>query len=439
MTNEVETFAPRLTFISEAGVKKLLDSACKLIAGTGQKVLHEGVVDILKKAGCPVDGDVVTIPTAMVEAAVKSAPGSIPIYDRNGDLSMDLGGRRAYYGTGSDLTFSLDPGTMNRHQCTIDDVARAARLVDALPNIDFLMSFAHPHEITPKRAYLASFQQMVTNSIKPIVNTADDRGDLSRIWEISTLLRGSEQALRDNPFTIHYAEPKSPLKHPHASLDRLLFCAEKRMPVIYSPAPMSGATGPVTIAGHVVQGLAESLFGLVIHQVQSPGAPFIMGVGPAVFDMKTSQCLYNAPEYLMGFMTMTSGSNLNHDVGYLDFGNTGSLEMVVIMDEVIDQIKRIQQGLIINDEEMALDVIAEVGYDGNFLEHDHTLMNFRKTQWQPDLICRKARHTWEEEGSKTLRERATAKLNHILDNHQPQPLSEKRVNAIDDLVAGFQP
>jgi len=465
--------------MSEDGVKKLIEAALKLIEGTGQKVLHEGVVEMLTRAGCKVDEEgLLTIPSAMVEDAIKSAPPSIPMYNRNGDLAMDLGGRRAYYGTGSDLIYSLDPGTKNRHQCKIEDVARAARVVDALPNIDFMMSFAHPHEIEPKRAYLASFQSMVTNSVKPIVNTADNRGDLSKMWEISTVVRGGEQQLRDKPYTIHYAEPKSPLKHTYSSLDRLLFCAEKRMPVVYSPAPMSGATGPITIAGHVVQGLAESLFGLVVHQLQAPGAPFIIGVGPAVFDMATSQCLYNAPEYLMAYMALvevakyldipnwgysgtsdsqipdgqatyegglttflatTSGSNLNHDVGYIDFGSTGSLEMVVITNEVIDQMKRMQKGIVINDEELALDVIAEVGTQGHFLEHDHTLRNFRSTQWQPKLICRKARHVWEKEGSTTLLERATARLDEILTSHQPEPLPEEMAKTIDDLVTGFQP
>ena len=84
------------------------------------------------------------------------------------------------------------------------------------------------------------------------------------------------------PYTIHYAEPISPLKHPHSSVDRLIFCAEKGMPAIYSPAPIAGSTAPMTIAGHVVQGLAECLFGLVIHQLTAKGAPFLMGIGTAI-------------------------------------------------------------------------------------------------------------------------------------------------------------
>ena len=283
---------------------------------------------------------------------------------------------------------------------------------DALPNIDFIMSFAHPHELEPDTAYLESFRCMAANSIKPIVNTAKDRTDLEKIWEIGTIFRGSEAAHTKMPYTIHYAEPISPLKHPHSSVDRLMFCAEKGMPAIYSPAPIAGSTAPMTIAGHVVQGLAESLFGLVIHQLTKAGAPFLVGIGTAVLDMSTSQCSYNAPEYLMAYMAMVemshflnlpnwgyagtsdsqlpdgqatfeaglmtymsmiAGSNLNHDIGYLDFGLTGSLEMIVIMDEVVDQLRRMQQGIPVNDETLAVEVIAEGGKQGEFLSHPHTL------------------------------------------------------------------
>jgi len=128
------------------------------------------------------------------------------------------------------------------------------------------------------------------------------------------------------------------------------------LPVIYSPAPLAGGTAPITVAGHVAQGLAESLFGLVLHQARRAGSPFVIGMGPAVLDMATAQSSYNAPEYLQAYacfvemarwldlpnwgyggttdsqlvdaqagmevaeltlLSMLLGSNLNHDVGYL--------------------------------------------------------------------------------------------------------------------------
>jgi len=294
---------------------------------------------------------------------------------------------------------------------------------------------------------------------------------------IASTIRHGNDALRKKPYFIHYAEPISPLKHPFESLDKLLFCAEKGIPVIYSPAPLAGSTAPMTIAGHVAQGLAESFCGLVIHQLKAPGAPFLMGVGPAILDMATSQCSYNAPEYLMAyaaavemhhyyqlpnwgyagtsdaqipdgqatfeaglmsFIAAMSGSNLNHDVGYLDFGRTGCLEMVVIGNETIDQVRRMEQGIPVDDETLGLDAIRQVGADGEFLTHEHTLKHLRSTQWRPKLFSRMGFDNWKKTGSTRLMERAQKRLAQIIESHQPTPLAADQAQAIQDRVDCFK-
>jgi trimethylamine---corrinoid protein Co-methyltransferase len=463
LTSEAISIFPKLSFLSSEDREKIYRSAVHVLENIGMEIRHEGALALLVNAGCSVrNGRMVTIPGSLVEKSIQSAPCAIPVFNRNGRQVMDLGGNRSYFGTGSDLIYSLDASGERRH-CVLEDVQRAARVCDALANIDFIMSFAHPNDVDPARAYLAEFQAMAENSVKPVVCTAACGKDLTRIWELSCLLRGSEAALREKPYFIHYAEPISPLKHPFDSLDKLLFCAEKHIPAIYSPAPIAGSTAPMTIAGHVVQGLSECFCGLVIHQLASPGAPFIMGMGAAVLDMATSQCSYNAPEYYMAYMAMIemshhvnlpswgyagtsdaqipdgqasfeaglltfmsamAGANLNHDVGYLDFGRTGSLEMIVITDEMIDLIRRMKKGIPIDDEMMALDVIREVGPGGEFLSHEHTYKHLRGTQWRPKLISRSGYEEWEASGRQSLIDRARTKLGAILDTHHPEPIPD---------------
>jgi trimethylamine--corrinoid protein Co-methyltransferase len=309
------------------------------------------------------------------------------------------------------------------------------------------------------------------------VCTAASRDDLSEMWQVSRILRNGESELRSKPYFIYYGEPISPLKYPVESVDKLLFCAEKAIPAIFSPAPIAGSTAPMTIAGHVAQGLAESFCGLVIHQLKAKGAPFIMGMGPAVLDMMTSQCSYNAPEYLLAYMAIVemshyydlpnwgyagtsdaqipdgqatfeaglltflsamAGSNLNHDVGYLDFGRTGSLEMIVVLDEIIDQVRRLGRGIPVNDEMLAVDVIKAVGADGNFLTQMHTLNHLRSTQWQPKLISRAGYEKWQESGSKSLLERGREKLRQILADHQPLPTPADQAEQIQKRVDQFK-
>ncbi|MBF0529629.1 MAG: trimethylamine methyltransferase family protein, partial [Deltaproteobacteria bacterium] len=450
----------------------------RVLEEVGMHLQHDEAMALLKAAGCRVDDEgKVRVPRRLVENAIRTAPKNIPIFDREGRQVMDLGGRRSYFGTGSDLIYRWEAETNQRHHTKLDDIVSAARVCDALPNIDFIMSFAHPNDITPKRSYLESFWAMAANSTKPIVNTAEGRHDLETMWEISKILRGGEKELRAKPYWIQYDEPISPLKHPFASVDKLIFCARTGSPVIYSPAPIAGSTAPMTVAGHIVQGLAESFFGLVIHQLTVEGAPFLMGVGAAVLDMITAQCSYNAPEYLMTYlavvemhhhvglpnwgyagtsdaqipdqqaaleaslltyMSTIAGSNLNHDVGYLDFGRTGALEMIVIQDEVIDQIRRMQKGVPINDDTLAVKVIEEGGRHGHFLSHPHTIKHLRGTQWRPKLLCRQGFEKWEENGRTSLLDRARNKVRDILAKHKPIPVAEEKIRQIEKVLADFQ-
>jgi trimethylamine--corrinoid protein Co-methyltransferase len=275
-----------------------------------------------------------------------------------------------------------------------------------------------------------------------------------------------------------YLEPVSPLSHPFESLDKLLFCADHGIPAIYSPAPLAGGTAPITVAGHTCQGVAESLFGLVIHQLRRPGAPFLFGIGPAVLDMATSQSSYNAPEYLMTFLCqiemarwldlpnwgyggtsdsqvvdaqagmeiaelallcLAAGSNLNHDVGYLDFGLTASLELIVIVDEYIAMNRKLFAGVEVTPETLAVDVVRDVGPGGDFLSHRQTAKQVRKAQWRPSIINRQGHVRWLEEGGLDLKEKARRKALKLLAEHEPAPLDAALAARVDELVAGFDP
>ena len=472
------TFRPSLSFLAQEDKEKIHRTVLKILSEIGMKVHHAEALKLLTDAGCSVQGDgMVKIAQELVLKSIDSAPDNIAIYDRESKHVMDLGGHRSYYGTGSDLIYSLDSQTMLRHRCALDDVARAARVADAMPNLDFIMSFAHPSDIPAPQAYLHSFQAMAASSVKPIVCTAADRSDLSEIWEIGRILRDGEDELRAKPYAIYYGEPVSPLQHSVESVDKLLFCAEKSMPAIYSPAPIAGSTAPMTVAGHVAQGLAECFCGLVIHQLKAGGAPFIMGMGPAVLDMATAQCSYNAPEYLLSYIAIIemshfynlpnwgyagttdsqipdeqaafeagletfiaemAGSNLNHDVGYLDFGRTGSLDMIIILNEIIDQVRRLYRGIPVNEDTLALDVIREVGSDGNFLVHRHTLEHLQSTQWRPKLINRTGYEKWEASGRISLLQRAQQKLQQILQEHRPIPIPADKARIIQKRVDQFR-
>jgi len=473
-----ENSHPVMKFLSRRDRERIHAGVLRILSEIGMHIMHDEARALLVDAGCRVLANgMVAIPEKLVSAAVASAPSNIAVYNREGVHAMDLGGSRSYFGTGSDLIYSLDAAANQRHTCVLEDVARAARISDALAHIDFIMSFAHPSDQPPQHAYLLSFQAMAANSVKPIVCTAQNRGDLEKMWEIAVIIRGAKVPLQEKPYFIHYAEPISPLKHPFESLDKLLFCAQEKIPVIYSPAPIAGSTAPMTIAGHVAQGLAECFCGLVIHQLKSEGAPFLMGMGPAVLDMATIQCSYNAPEYylaylaviemsrhydlpnwgyagttdsqipdeqasfeagLLTFLSAMAGSNLNHDVGYIDFGRTGSLELIVICDEIIDQVRRMLRGIPVDDEMLAVEAIGEVGSEGNFLTHPHTVKHLRATQWRPRLFSRQGYTEWQNSGGASLLQRAQKRLEEILNDHRPPAIESEKAGRIQQVVDQFR-
>jgi trimethylamine--corrinoid protein Co-methyltransferase len=216
----------------------------------------------------------------------------------------------------------------------------------------------------------------------------------------------------------------------------------------------------------------------VMHQLRSPGAPFVFGMGPAVLDMGTMQSAYNAPEYLMGYvcaielakwldlpnwgyagttdaqaidaqagmeaaeltlLSLVTGSNLNHDLGYLDYGMTGSLELIVLTDEFLAMNRKLVAGVEVTPETLSVDVIRDVGPGGDFLSHRATAKQVRKAQWRPTILNRQGHVRWQEEGGLDLREKARLKALKLLEEHQPAPLPAELAARIDALVDGFTP
>ena len=124
-----------------------------------------------------------------------------------------------------------------------------------------------------------------------------------------------------------------------------------------------------------------------------------------------------------------------HDVGYLESGLCNSFEQIAICDELINYVKTFMQGLEVSEETLALDLIDEVGPDGDFMGTRHTVDHF-KEHWYPQLFNRQAHDEWAAAGSLTLREKARARVEEILLNHQPEPLPAGVQIKIDEIAAG---
>ncbi|MBW1712022.1 MAG: trimethylamine methyltransferase family protein [Deltaproteobacteria bacterium] len=470
---------PKLQILSDQEAESFYFGALDVLERIGVKVLHPEAIELLQEAGGFVgDEGVVRLRPPVVEEALASTPKRLVIYDRLGRPAMTLGGGNTgglntYYGTGSDLKRTYDPLSGQLRLTVAQDIANMARVVDYLPDMDFLMSYGIPSDADMERVYRTEFMEMVCNSTKPIVFTSDNGPDSRRIIDMAAVVAGGLEELRQKPFVLSYAQPTSPLQHSFDALGKVLTCAEADIPVCYPPGMMPGATSPCTMAGTIIQSLAEALSVMVIHQAKRPGAPLVLCGAHGCFDMKTSINAYAAPERLMteaalatvyqsfglptwgfggcsdaqildeqagaefGLMAMwaaLTGVNLAHDTGYLGSGMIGDLKAIVLNNEINSYVRHLLvRGVPVDDETRAMEAMERVGHGGQYLADKHTFAHFKTELWLPELSNRLNLSAWTEAGRKTMRVRLGEKVKEILESHRPQPLAEETVAELDKM------
>ena len=472
MQSGLNAFSP-LRFFSPGELEDIHAGMLEILGEVGCELHHEGALALLKSAGARVDGKRVYLPAGLIEQALKSAPARVTLYDRDGKPAMDLQGRNAYFGTGSDCIYLRDSFTGERRLFTGKDQIDAVRLVEALSNIDFVMSMGLISEAKPEVQYQLQYANMLKYCSKPQVIVAGDKKSLDDMTELAAAVTpGGRAELKAKPRFLLYDEPISPLVHGFEAMDKLIYAAENGIPVNYSPGMMAGATGPVTPAGAITLAAAEVVFGLVIHQLASPGAPFVFGAGMSNLDMGSMQPSYASPEAMLTqaglcqlgreryglptwgfagccaskvadtqaineaatyiFMAGLTGTNVNHDLGYLEFGLTYSFDLLVMADESVGQLRRIFEGIPVDRETQALEAIKEVGPGGNFLDCDHTLDHYREN-WFPGVTDRNTFERWTQLGGVTMEERCRGKIAKILE----EPVQARDAEKIDAVMDGI--
>lgn len=445
--------------LSDDQINLLHEASLEIMARTGMRFYLQEALDLFTKAGAKVsDGNLVCIPPHLVEWALRTVPKNITIFDRNGRRAMSLGGYRSYFGVGSDCMHMYDLVTGERRKAVLQDVVDGVRLVDALPNLDFVMSMFMPSDV-PEEAYERhQMAIMLQESTKPIVFVGMEAVSTVRAVEMAAVVAGSLEALQRRPFIINYVNVVSAFRHNRQSVQRLLYAAERDLPTIYAPSRSRGTMAPMTVAGALALGNAGQLAGLVLSQLKREGSPFLRSKpGGDGMDMRSMVSLYAAPDggpfgwdlahyygiptfgvagcsdakvfdaqvaaeaTLTLFDNTVNGVNLIHDVGYLDCAMTGSLELVAFCDEVIGWLRRYFRKLEISEETLALDLIHEIGPDGHFVETKHTLRHVRE-DWRPNLFDRLSFCRWAEAGGTTLQQRANRRVRELVQNHRAETL-----------------
>jgi trimethylamine--corrinoid protein Co-methyltransferase len=383
-------------------------------------------------------------------------------------------GRKSYYGTSTASPNTKDALTGQVHPTTVEDLARAAQVADALEHIDWVMPMGSCQDVPAKAADLHEFVATVTHTVKPIVFLTYSGRGAELVYEMAAEVAGGLESLQHQPFLVLYPESISPLTFPEEVIARMFVAADLGLPQMMGPSIQPGATGPVTLAGAVVQGMAESMMGVVLTQLRRPGCPVGAGCNFAIFDMSTGLLSIAAAEMSLGLAAQAelvqhfglpswglagctdakvldaqagaesafsilaqglAGLNLIHDVGYMDNAMVCAVEQLVLGNENIGITKRYLRGLEVNADAVARDVIARVGPGGNFIEEEHTFLHFRRELYRPKLFTRQHYNAWVKEGSKDMARRVQDEIRRLLETHRPEALSDKVLAALDAIKA----
>lgn len=455
-------FRPRLSVISDDQIEQIHQATLEVLERTGVQITHSPALELLDGAGARVDGNRVRIPAWLVEDAIRKAPSRVVLGNRNGERQVYLEGDKYWFGPSLDCVDYLDPLTERRTRFASDNCRVTATVADALPNFTWVMTIGMADDVPADIADRVIAKQVFTYTEKPLVFCCKDVNSVRDIHEMALLIADSEERFRQAPTIVHYSEPISPLLYYDLAVEKIIYCAEKGIPLINFPAPQGGSTAPMTFAGEIVQGSAESLSGLVLAQIVRPGAPFIYGAFATVMDMKTTVFSYGAPEMSLMVAAMAQmaqyyelpffgtagcsdakfpdaqaaaevafsclasalvGANLIHDAGsWLDHGSLASPAFMVLVNEILYMVNQFMRGLPVNDDTLALDMIDKIGPGGHYLYEDHTLSRF-KDVWYSDLFDRTIYQKWFEQGAKRFEERLREKTERVM-QHRPAPLPE---------------
>ena len=458
------------TLLTSEHVERVHQASLEILENVGLLVHNEEARGYFTGHGCSVDAktSVVKFPPSVIEEFRQIIPPSFTFRGRDPNYDRTIPDQGPVIVTGSSAPNLIDPITGKERRSTSADIARIAHLINELPGYD-VFSISTLADDAPEGYFtLARLYPALKNCLKPVRSTATDIEDAEKVLRLGYLIAGSEAAYRERPFVTHHFCPVvSPLTMDYQSTELMIFFVEQGLPVYPSIVPNAGLTSPMTLAGTLALGNAEFLAAAMLMQMVKPETPLIYSTLPTVADMRTGayvsggiECgmlhmacaqmaqFYNVPSggYIgltnakindaqSGFETgmsslagLLAGADMLNMGGLLDALTAFDFAKTVIDDEIAQMLKRVKHGFEFSEENLALDIIEEIGPGGTYMMHDHTVDWMRRTALLPKIAERDTRALWEQSGSLDAQSRAMDELRNIL-GRQNQALFSPEIEA----------
>ena len=461
-----------LEFLSRDQIEKIHSASLEILEDVGVFVYEDSFLRFLADSGADVDyyKKNVKIPPSLAMECLKKTPRRVILYARDPKFDVELDDEKIYAHAvgGAASVVDLDSGEVR--PSTRKDVVDLTRIIDGLPNIHTCTMIVLPCDVPEQVQDVYCLADQLQNTHKNVDATPMSYEGFPYIVELAEAVVGGKQELEKRPIITCSFSPTSPLKFSGDVVRIMVEGAKIGLPMAVLPCPMAGATSPVTLAGSLVQQNAEILAGLVMIQLVKEGTPFLYS--PRVFplDMLSGMtssgievgllsvgCVQLAKYYdipcdvygldtssktldeqvafekgLNGILPALAGANMLSGAGCIEGGIAVSYEQLIIDDEIFGMIFRAVKGIEMDEERLAVDVIAKVvGESSDFLRQRHTLKYLRQEHYLPKLSDRASRSRWQELGSKKIVEIAREKVRKMLAEHQPLPLDKEVVRKIE--------
>ena len=470
----LETRRPKLDMLSESFIDQIVSEALDVLGKTGVLIENDEALRLLANAGCDCKGQTVLFKETLVRESLKTTPHSIEVYDRSGDLTMNLEGDAIHFDPGSGALTILDPVTLEERDPVTRDLVRFAVLTDALPNIAAqsteMISTDVPEAMQDRYRLYIGLQFCK----KPVVTGTFALESFEIMKDMLVAVRGSESALKEKPLAIFDCCPSPPLKWSNLTCQNLIDAAKAGIPAELISMPLAGATAPVTLSGALVQLTAENLSGIVIHQLAHPGSPIIFGGSPAAFDMRKGTTPMGAMETMMinaafvqigkhlglpthsymglsdakivdgqagletgmgALVAALAGANAISGVGMLNFESCQSLEKLVLDNEICGMALRMVRGIEARGDRLGGDLYGDIYNGQHFLASEETLRWFRKEMDQPGtVIDRDTYDVWKSQGKKSAWDRACEEVERIMSSYTVEALPDDSLKALMSIM-----
>ena len=463
---------PQLKVLSNSEIELMHENAVGVLENAGVVFAYEEALDILEEAGCTVNRETqkVKFTRGLIEKCIETAPGSFDLYDRDGDYYCKFGDSQSRFNPGSSAGFMLADDGVTVRPSTVADLKLISKVAEYLPQIDFVSSSVVCEEAPGDLGSQYLYYTEMKYSKKPIIGGATDALGVPRTFKLLEAVQGSEKNVMEKPYTIFDICVTSPMTWSHIGAQNIIDCAKRNIPIELISAQIAGASGPITIAGCILQHTVETLAGLVLAQVVRPGIPVVYGGAPCTFNMRAMYTpmvsmeanmitagyalmgkYYGLPTHTYaalsdskaidyqagsetarsGFIALQLGIDNISGAGGLNVIAEMSVEKMVMDAEYIGTLKRFEQGINFNDETLANDVICKVGPAGSYMKEKHTLKLYKKEHNYDNLVMNyQDRAGWKKEGSKSIFEKAKDQVAKIKEL-PGMVLSEEQTGRLD--------